>query len=164
MRVSEKTITNFQLKQLFEEFNAKLMVEGITPKFSWFLFKNTEAMAPLYNKLMLELYDERREEEFPAMYAELQQIEATYCDKDLETDMPITDAQGNKQYNEKREEYTKAFEELREKFKDLFERIDNKPKVNQEIFAKQVTFNATLLDLTEFPNQTKPYIIGLLGS
>ena len=49
------------------------------------------------------------------------------------------------------------------KYKDLFDKIDKKPEVNREIYLKNVSFMATQLELSEFPNNTKPYIIGLLG-
>ena len=84
MKVSEVQITNFQLQQLFEEFNPRLTADGINSKYSWFLYKNCEVMAPLYNKLMSELYDERREPDFPAMYNESQLLIEKYRDRDAD--------------------------------------------------------------------------------
>ena len=84
MKVSEVQITNFQLQQLFEEFNSRLTVDGINAKYSWFMYKNSEAMAPLYSQLMGELYDERKEPDFPAMFSEGQVLIEKYRDRDAE--------------------------------------------------------------------------------
>lgn len=162
MRVSEVQLTNFQLQQLFEEFNPRLMTDGINVKYSWFMYKNCEVMAPLYNQLMNELYDERREPDFPAMFAEGQALIEKYRDRDAEG-KEINDKAGNAQFTQHKDEYLKEYQALREKYKELFERIDKKPEVNREIFMKNVKFQATQLELSEFPNNTKPYIIGLLG-
>lgn len=162
MKVSEVQITNFQLQQLFEEFNPRLTADGINSKYSWFLYKNCEAMAPLYNKLVSELYDERREPDFPAMYNESQLLIEKYRDRDADGN-PINDKNGNPQFTEHQEEYVKESEEIRKKYPTLFENIAKKQQVNREIYLKTVSFMATQLELSEFPNNTKPYIIGILG-
>ena len=162
MKVSEVQVTNFQLQQLFEEFNPKLTVDGINSKYSWFMYKNCEVMAPLYNKLLGDLYDERREPDFPAMVNEHQQIIEKYRDRDAEGNV-INDKAGNPQFTQHGEEYNKEYQALREKYKEMFERIDKKQQVNREIYLKNVSFMATQLELSEFPNNTKPYIIGILG-
>ena len=94
MKVSEVQITNFQLQQLFEEFNSRLTVDGINAKYSWFMYKNSEAMAPLYSQLMSELYDERKEPDFPAMFSEGQVLIEKYRDRDAEG-KEINDKAGN---------------------------------------------------------------------
>lgn len=162
MKVSEVQITNFQLQQLFEEFNSRLTTDGINAKYSWFMYKNSEAMAPLYNKLSQELYDERKEPEFPNMFNEAQLLIEKYRDRDAEG-KEINDKAGNPLFTQHGEEYSSEYKKLREKYKDLFEKIDKKPEVNREIYLKNVSFMATQLELSEFPNNTKPYIIGLLG-
>lgn len=162
MKVEEVKITNFQLQQLFEEFNSRLTTEGISAKYSWFIFKNSEAMAPLYTQLMGELYNERTEPEYPAMAAEASQLITKYRDRD-DSGKEINDPNGNPRFTQHAEEYTKEYEALREKYKTLFEKIDKKPATNHEIYMKTVSFMATKLELSEFPNNTKPYIVGLLG-
>ena len=162
MKVSEGQVTNFQLQQLFEEFNSKLTVDGINAKYSWFMYKNSEAMAPLYNQLMADLYDERREPDFPNMFNDNQLLIEKYRDRD-EEGKELNDQAGNPLFTQHKDEYVKEYGQLREKYKDLFEKIDKKIEVNREVYMKTVTFQATLLELSEFPNNTKPYIIGLLG-
>ena len=162
MKVSEVQVTNFQLQQLFEEFNSKLTVDGINAKYSWFMYKNSEAMAPLYNQLMADLYDERREPDFPNMFNDNQLLIEKYRDRD-EEGKELNDQAGNPLFTQHKDEYVKEYGQLREKYKDLFEKIDKKIEVNREVYMKTVTFQATLLELSEFPNNTKPYIIGLLG-
>lgn len=162
MKVSEVQITNFQLQQLFEEFNPRLIADGINSKYSWFLYKNCEVMAPLYNKLVSELYDERKEPDFPAMYNETQLLIEKYRDRDADGN-PINDKNGNPQFTEHKEEYVKESEEIRKKYPTLFENIAKKQQVNRKIYLKTVSFMATQLELSEFPNNTKPYIVGILG-
>ena len=162
MKVSEVQITNYQLQQLFEEFNSKLTTDGINAKYSWFMYKNSEAMAPLYNQLSQELYDERREPDFPAMFTETQTLIEKYRDRDADG-KEINAKDGNAQFTQHGEEYVAEYKKLREKYKELFEKIDKKAEVNREIYLKNVSFMATQLELSEFPNNTKPYIIGLLG-
>ena len=162
MKVSEVQITNYQLQQLFEEFNSKLTTDGINAKYSWFMYKNSEAMAPLYNQLSQELYDERREADFPAMFNETQALIEKYRDRDADG-KEINDKGGNPTFTQHAEEYFNGTKEIREKYKELFEKIDKKAEVNREIYLKNVSFMATQLELSEFPNNTKPYIIGLLG-
>lgn len=162
MKVSEVQITNYQLQQLFEEFNSKLTTDGINAKYSWFMYKNSETMAPLYNQLSQELFDERREPDFPAMFTESQALIEKYRDRDADG-KAANDKAGNPQFTQHGEEYLEETKKLREKYKDLFEKIDKKQEVNREIYMKPVSFMATQLELSEFPNNTKPYIIGLLG-
>ncbi len=162
MKVSEVQITNYQLQQLFEEFNSKLTTDGINAKYSWFMYKNSEVMAPLYNQLSQELYDERREPDFPAMFNETQALIEKYRDRD-EEGKELNDKGGNPMFTQHGEEYFNETKKIREKYKELFEKIEKKPEVNREIYLKNVSFMATMLELSEFPNNTKPYIIGLLG-
>lgn len=162
MKVSEVQITNYQLQQLFEEFNSKLTTDGINAKYSWFMYKNSEAMAPLYNQLSQELFDERKEPDFPAMFTESQALIEKYRDRDAEGNA-ANDKAGNPQFTQHGQEYFEETKKLREKYKDLFEKIDKKQEVNRGIYMKNVSFMATQLELSEFPNNTKPYIIGLLG-
>ena len=111
---------------------------------------------------MADLYDERREPDFPNMFNDNQLLIEKYRDRD-EEGKALNDQAGNPQFTQHKDEYVKEYEQLREKYKDLFEKIDKKIEVNREVYMKAVTFQATLLELSEFPNNTKPYIIGLLG-
>lgn len=160
MRVTELTLTNYQIKQIFEEFNSKLGVEGESAKYSWFLFKNCESLAGPYTQLMSELYDERKEPDFPAMYKEQQDLLAKY----MAEPENIIEQNGNKTLtNEAMAKYEEEFKPIREKYKELFDKIESKPVTNQAIYNKQVNVTVTVLDLSEFPPTTKPYIVGILG-
>ena len=108
MKVSEVQITNFQLQQLFEEFNSRLTTDGINAKYSWFMYKNSEAMAPLYNKLSQELYDERKEPDFPNMFNEAQLLIEKYRDRDAEG-KEINDKAGNPLFTQHGEEYSAEY-------------------------------------------------------
>lgn len=162
MKVSEITISKIQLKQLFEEFNSKLLADGINAKYSWFIYKNCETMAEEYGKLMTALYDERREPEFAAVFKRQQEMQATYADKDENGNL-VKGQNGLPVYTKYAKEYTEEFNKLREEYKEFFEKLDKKNEVNSAILKETVTIMATQLELSEFPNNTKPYIIGILG-
>lgn len=162
MKVSEITITKLQLKQLFEEFNSKLRTDGINAKYSWFMYKNCEAMAEEYGKLAASLYDERREPDFQEIFKRQQELQATYADKDENGNL-VTGQNGLPVYTKCAKEYAEEFAKLREEHKEFFEKLDKKNEVNMAVFNENVTVMATLLELSEFPNNTKPYIIGILG-
>lgn len=162
MKVSEITISKIQLKQLFEEFNSKLLADGINAKYSWFIYKNCETMAEEYGKLMNALYDERREPDFPAVFKRQQEMQAAYADKDEKGNL-VLGKNGLPVYTKCAKEYAEEFNKLREEYKDFFEKLDKKGEVNAAILSESVTITATQLELSEFPNNTKPYIIGILG-
>lgn len=161
MRVAEVTLSNYQIKQLFEEFNSKLSTDGESAKYSWFLFKNSEAMAGAYAQLMNELFDERREPDFPAMYQEQQALLAQF----MAIPENVVERDGNKTLTPAAAaKFDEEFKPIREKYSELFDKIEHKAATNQEIFNKQIRIQATILDLSEFPANTKPFIVGLLGS
>lgn len=162
MKVSEIQMTKFQLRQLFEEFNPKLNADGINAKYSWFMYKNCEQMVPLYNELLAQLYDERREPEYPAWFQEHQSLIAEFSDKD-ENGKAKQDEHGLPVITEKAEEFKAAFASFKEKYKDFYEKLAKKDSTNREIYMQPVSFNATQLEISEFPPNTKPYVVGLLG-
>jgi len=162
MKVSEITISKYQLKQLFEEFNSKLMVDGVNAKYSWFIYKNSEAMAQEYTKLMGELYDERREPDFPAVFRAQMDLAEKYADRTEDGKIAYA-PNGLPVYTEHAKEHAEEFAKLREQYSEFFAKLDKKQSVNSELFSQQVTVQVTQLELSEFPPNTKPYIIGLLG-
>lgn len=162
MKVSEITISKIQLKQLFEEFKSKLLTDGINAKYSWFIYKNCETMAEEYGKLMNALYDERREPDFPTVFKRQQEMQSAYADKDEKGNL-VRGQNGLPVYTKCAKEYAEEFNKLREEYKDFFEKLDKKGEVNAAILSESVTITATQLELSEFPNNTKPYIIGILG-
>ena len=89
MRVSEITITKFQLKQLFEEFNSKIHNEGITPKYSWFIYKNCEMMINDYSHLLNSLYDERKEPDYGVILAVQQDLALKYGEKNEDGSLTV---------------------------------------------------------------------------
>lgn len=162
MKVEEVQLTKFQVKQLFEEFNPRLQTEGVNAKYSWFIYKNCEQLVQLYNQIMTELYDERREPEFPEVFKKTQELIATYCDKD-ENGQPVKDEHGGPTFNKDGQKYVEELTKLREAHKEFYEKLDQKDAKNREVLMQVVSFMATKLELSEFPPTTKPYIIGLLG-
>ena len=158
------TITKFQLKQLFEEFNSKIHEEGITAKYSWFIYKNAEMMAEEYGKLLNSLYDERKEKDYMDVLAAQQELNLKYGEKNEDGSLITNPETGRPIFvGENAKKYEEEFMQIREKYKDFFSRFDNKNATNQAILSEDVTFTATQLELSEFPNNTKPFIIGILG-
>ena len=156
MKVSEVQITNFQLQQLFEEFNSRLTTDGINAKYSWFMYKNSEAMAPLYNKLSPELYDERKEPDFPNMFNEAQLLIEKYRDRDAEG-KEINDKAGNPLFTQHGEEYSAEYKKLREK---LVQYTRTEETLNKALFNKGLYFasasliNATASSVLIIPSET----------
>jgi hypothetical protein len=66
-------------------------------------------------------------------------------------------------YTKCAKEYDEEFAKLHEKHKEFFEKVGKKEEVNREIYAQTVTIPLTMLELSEFPNNTKPFIVGTLG-
>lgn len=162
MELKNVTLSNYQLKQLFEEFNRRLNEPGENAKFSWVMYKNCETLVKPYTELMTSLYDERKEPDFPAFYQEQQKLVQEYADRDEQNNI-IRDQNGAPQINENIVEFNEANEKLLEKYSTLCEKIKNKDKVNSELYVKQQTFSLYCLELTEFPSRTIPFIVGILG-
>lgn len=162
MTVNEVTISNFQLKQLFEEFNKKITEPGESAKYSWFMYKNCEILAKPYSELMQALFDERREPDFPAFYQEQQDLIQKYADRDEQSNI-LRDSNNAPIIKENIVEFNQENEKLLTKYSALYEKIKNKDKVNFEILNKPVTVSLNCLELSEFPARTQPFIVGILG-
>jgi len=162
MTVREVTLSNFQLKQLFETLNRKLNDDGENAKFSWLVFKNCEILAKPYSDLMNELYDERREPEFPAFYQAQQALVQKYADRDEQNNI-VVDGNNAPVINENIVEFNQANAALLEQYSDLYEKIKKKDEINFEIYNRQCTFTLHCMELSEFPARTIPFIVGLLG-
>ena len=165
MNVTEVTLTKFQLKQLFEEFNSQVNDNGISAKYSWFIYKNCESMAQEYANLMNSLYDERKESEYPNVLAAQQALYEKYGDRDENNKLKINPENGRPFISdeEKIKSYEIDFMKLKGEYKKFFEKFDKKNSINQAIYNERVTIMATKMDLSEFPPNTKPFIVGILG-
>lgn len=162
MMTSEIRLSNYQLKQLFEEFNKKLYEPGETPRFSWVIYKNCEILAPAYAKLMDSLFDERRDPDFPEFYKKQQELVQRYADRDEQNNI-IRDENGSPQIDEYIVEFNQENEKLLQSYSTLYSKIKEKNKINTEIYNKVNTYTLYALELSEFPTRTAPYIVGILG-
>ena len=84
------------------------------------------------------------------------------CDKD-DKGQPIKDERGNPVFTKQQDKYIEELNKLKADHKEFYEKLDHKEEKNREIMLQTVSFMATRLELSEFPPNTKPYIIGLLG-
>ena len=162
MKVEQTQLSNMQVKQIFEEFNARINEPGITAKYSWCMFKNCETLAQPYNALMSQLYDQRREPEFQKFMAEQDEIIKDCAKKD--GNKIVYDAKNQPVLDETRiDEFNSRSHELREKYKEFFIKSEEKLKGNAELFNTLVPVMLTKLEVNEFPNVAKPWVVGLLG-
>lgn len=162
MTLKEITLSNFQLKQLFEEFNRKLTEPGETAKYSWFMYQNCELLAKPYNEVLGKLFDERREPEFPEFYQKQQQLVMKYADRDEQNNI-VHDQNGAPVINENIVEFNEANATLLKEYSTLYEKIQNKDKVNYEVYKETNVYKLYCLELSEFPPRTTPFIVGILG-
>lgn len=162
MTAREVTMSNFQLKQIFESLSKKINEPGETPKYSWFIFKTCEILAKPYADMMNELYDERREPDYPVFDEEQRKLVQKYADRD-EQNTVIRDEQGRPLIKENIVEFSEENAKLLEKYPKLNENWKNKEKHNYEVFQKMQTFTLTCLEINEFPAHTPPFIVGIFG-
>lgn len=162
MKVSKVKLTNYQVERLFEEFNKKLFIDGINPKYSYFMFKNSEYLATAFNNMMMELYDERRDPDYAKMVEEQNKLVIKYADKDEQANI-VRDTQGNPVITENIVEFNNENEVLLSKYKDLVSKIESKEQYNHKIRSRDGEYDLITLELNEFPNSAPPFIVGLLG-
>lgn len=162
MMERDVTLSNFQLKQVFESLSKKMNEPGETPKYSWFIFKTCEFLAKPYAEMMNELYDERREPDYPAFDKEQKALVQKYADRD-EQNTIITDEQGRPLIKENIVEFSEENAKLLEKYPTLNENWKNKEKHNIEVFQKTQSYKLNCLEINEFPPRTPPFIVGIFG-
>lgn len=162
MTLNDVVLNNFQVKQLFEEFNKKLNEPGENPQYSWVIYKNCEILAGAYTQIMQELYDERREPEFPEFYNKQQALIQKYADRNEQNEI-IFDRSGNPQIIENIVEFNQENAKLLEEYSELCEKVKNKDKVNLEVYNKTNSYKLYTMELSEFPLRTPPYIVGMIG-
>lgn len=162
MTAREVKLNNIQLKQIFEYLSKKVNEPGEAAKYSWFIYRTCESLAEPYARLMNELYDERREPDYPEFDKEQKALVQKYADRD-EQNTVITDERGRPLIRENIVEFTEENNKLLEKYPTLNENWKNKEKVNFEIFQKSQSYNLTCLELSEFPPKTPPFIVGIFG-
>ena len=110
---------------------------------------------------MNELYDERREPEYPEIWKAQQELQEKFADRDEKGN--VVTRNGFPVYTKHAKEYDEAFDKLRQDHPEFFEKLDKKDAVNREIYNQTVTIAATMLEVSEFPNNAKPFIVGTLG-
>ena len=162
MTAREVKLTNFQLKQIFENLSKKINEPGESPKYSWFIYKTCEALAEPYARLINELYDEHREPEYPEFDKEQKALVQKYADRD-EQNTVITDKHGRPVIRENIVEFGEENAKLLAKYPTLNENWKNKEKTNYEIYQKTQVYTLTCLELSEFPTKTPPFIVGVFG-
>lgn len=163
MKSEKRKLSNYQIKQLYEDFAKKVYEEGITAKYSWFLYKNYQILGNAYAAIANEVFDERREPDFQNMLNDQNELVLKYADRDEQANIK-RDERGNPVINDNIVEFNKENDQLLStKYAALYEKLQNKEKFNHEILTRQVDIDLLVLDVSEFPPTTPPYIVGLLG-
>lgn len=162
MKIVKKTLKNRDILALFNEFNTNTDKEGLNPYYSLMSFKNAEALLPVVMKINDDLYDERREADWNKFIEKRNEIFQKYADRDEQGNMKINDKNGAPIVTEMIVEFNKAIEELQVEFKDMLGRVQNKETVNANVLSQTTEVEVVTLELTEFPNQAKPFVVGLL--
>lgn len=163
MKSEKRKLTNYQIKQLYEDFTKKIYEDGVTAKYSWFLYKNYQILGNAYGALANEIFDERRDPDFQNMVNDQNELVLKYADRDEQANIK-RDEHGNPIINDNIVEFNKENDKLlTTKYAALYEKLQNKDKINNAILTKQVDIELLVLDISEFPATTPPFIVGLLG-
>ena len=163
MKIVKKTLKNRDILALFNEFNQSTAKEGLNAKYSLMLFKNAETLLPTVMQINDDMYDERKETEWDAFLQERNEVFEKYADRDEQGIMKIDDKTKNPIVTEMVVEFNEAIGELEKKYHEMLVRIQNKEKTNNDILLQETEVEVVTLDITEFPDQAKPFVVGLLA-
>lgn len=162
MKIIKKTLKNRDILALFNEFNTNTSSEGLNAAYSLMLFKNCEALYPTVMKINDDLYDERKEADWPKFIEKRNDVFGKYADRDEQGNIKVDDKTGAPIVTEMIVEFNNDIGKVQEEFKDLLTRIQNKDKINADVLNQCTEVEVVTLTLAEFPDKTKPFVVGLL--
>lgn len=156
-------LKKIEVTQLFEEFNTLILKEGVSAKYSLFVYNNAQVLMPIWEQIAAEIYDERREPEFPKFIQQNNDIITKYADRDEQGNI-VKDQNGQPMITEQIVEFNTAVETLNSTYKEMLERIAQKDEINKQVYLQEIEVELTCLDIDEFPANTKPFVVGILNS
>lgn len=160
MKIVNKKLKNVEIRQLFEEFNRLAFQDGLNAKYSYMVFKNSEILLPKFQEIMNRLYDEQKDPEFHQWLDKQNEIRTRFADRDEQGNVK-TDPNGNLIIIDQIVECDKELEKLNIDFKELNERLKAKDGYNRQIYMEEIDIDIVTLDIDEFPNTAKPFVVAL---
>lgn len=160
MKIVKRELKNYEILQLFNEFVKNLNNEGLNPKYSLMLYKNIEALTIPYNNIVSSIYNENNDIEYQKYKKDLNDTFVKYADRDEQGN--IIQTENGVSIQEQIVEFNAAKEALDNVYKDALERVANKDAHNAKIEKASQNVEIVVLDLDEFPDKAKPFVVGLL--
>lgn len=160
MKIVKRELKNYEILQLFNEFVKNLNTEGLNPKYSLMLYKNIEALTIPYNNIVSSIYNENNDIEYQKYKKDLNDTFVKYADRDEQGN--IIQNENGVSIKEQIVEFNAAKEALDNVYKDALERVAHKDAHNAKIEKASQNVEIVVLDLDEFPDKAKPFVVGLL--
>ena len=160
MKIVKRELKNYEILQLFNEFVNNLNTEGLNPKYSLMLYKNIEALTIPYNNIVSSIYNENNDIEYQKYKKDLNDTFVKYADRDEQGN--IIQTENGVSIQEQIVEFNTAKETLDNVYKDALERVANKDAHNAKVEKASQNVEIVVLELDEFPDKAKPFVVGLL--
>lgn len=160
MKIVKRELKNYEILQLFNEFVKNLNTEGLNPKYSLMLYKNIEALTIPYNNIVSSIYNENNDVEYQKYKKDLNDTFVKYADRDEQGN--IIQTENGVSIQEQIVEFNTAKETLDNVYKDALERVANKDAHNAKVEKASQNVEIVVLDIDEFPDKAKPFVVGLL--
>lgn len=160
MKIVKRELKNYEILQLFNEFVKNLNTEGLNPKYSLMLYKNIEALTIPYNNIVSSIYNENNDIEYQKYKKDLNDTFVKYADRDEQGN--IIQTENGVSIQEQIVEFNTAKETLDNVYKDALERVANKDAHNAKVEKASQNVEIVVLDIDEFPDKAKPFVVGLL--
>ena len=160
MKITKRELKNYEILQLFNEFVKNLNTEGLNPKYSLMLYKNIEALTIPYNNIVSSIYNENNDIEYQKYKKDLNDTLVKYADRDEQGN--IIQTENGVSIQEQIVEFNTAKETLDNVYKDALERVANKDAHNAKVEKASQNVEIVVLDIDEFPDKAKPFVVGLL--
>lgn len=163
MKIVKKTLKNRDILNLFNEFNANVTKEGLNPSYSFMMFKNTQALYDTVIKINSQLYDERKEPEWENLLKDRNQLYNQFADRDEQGNVIVDEKTNTPKVTEMIVEFENGLKEIESKYHDMLVRIQTKDQTNSLVLDQENEVEVVTLAISEFPDITKPFIVGLLA-
>lgn len=162
--MQEKAITlkNGQVKGIYEYFVNILQQDGKNAVFSYMVYKNAEKLAAAYNEIISKIYNEAADATFQEFKKKVSELISKYADRDEQGNIKF-DEKGQPIIIEQLVEFKEADAKLVEENKEMLD--TRQTKINESLQYLELSNEYSLLtiNLTDFPNDAAPGIVGLFA-
>lgn len=162
--MKEKTITlsNSQVKTIFEYFANQLRLDGKNAAYSYMIYKNAERLTDAYKNIVSKLYNENRDEKLQKLRLDVNETIRRYADRDDQGNIKLDDKQ-QPIITEQLEEFKKEHDELMKKNKAVLDESQKKLNESMQLLNQNAEYYLFTIGLSDFPNDTLPGIVGLFA-